>query len=64
MADETIDLLMKIHQRGPHTILVSIDDELDNAKWIQKRDIVVTKKPRGLVEITMSEDLAISKGFV
>lgn len=65
MQHDSIDLTLKLHgqSRSQRDILVSEDGDENNAVWLPLAQVEIRKRPNGLIEVSMSERLAIEKGL-
>lgn len=61
---ETVEIEVMMHHETDDAVLVSDDGERKNAKWLPKAAIKIRKaKNAASYFITISEKLAIAKGF-
>jgi len=58
---DLIDVTLQLHHETERAILVSDTGEPDEAVWLAKSQIEFETKPRGIVEVTMPEWLAIER---
>jgi hypothetical protein len=60
-----VDLEVVLHHQTDRAVLVSIDGDRANAKWLPKSAIEIEQMPRSTTyEITLPIDLATEKGLV
>jgi hypothetical protein len=61
-----IDLTAQLHHQTDKAILVSGDGERDNAVWLPLSQVewVWADEKHGVIEVTLSEWLAIDKGMI
>ena len=62
---DLIDLTLRLHHRTERAILVSDDDDRENAVWVPLSQVEVEETGKtGIVVVTMPEWLAEDKGLL
>lgn len=66
---ELLDITMQLHHETKPgseegALLVFDDGDKDRAVWLPKSQIEFTLKPKGIVEVTLPEWLALEKGLI
>ncbi|MGY6709748.1 MAG: hypothetical protein ACXIVF_15620 [Rhizobiaceae bacterium] len=64
MKSDLVDLTMQMHAMTERAIRVSLDGDDGKAVWLPLSQVEVLRRPRGMVEITCPEHMALEKGLI